>query len=329
MLVIKKTYILVAALSVLLFSGKQVDQFPQAEITNGLIQARLFLPDSKEGYYRGSRFDWAGVMPELKYNGHTYFGQWFEKYSPTLHDAIMGPVEAFYPVGYNEAKTGDNFLVIGIGMVTKPEESKYWFANDYPVTNSGNWKIKKKSDQIEFSQKLEDKKYAYEYKKTVQLVTGKPEMILLHTLKNTGKQSIETTVYNHNFFVMDEQPTGQDFVVTFPFQLAGDAGETGAFGKLQDNKIVHLKELTKSEHLFYGSIQGFSNSSKDYDIKIENHKTGAAVRITCDQPISKLVFWSAQKTLCPEPFVHFKINPGETFKWKISYEFYTCDITSR
>src|SRR5215212_1092670 len=68
--------------------------FPEATITNGLIEARIYLPDAKQGYYRGSRFDWSGVMPELKYEDHSYFGQWFEQYSPTLHDAIMGPVDA-------------------------------------------------------------------------------------------------------------------------------------------------------------------------------------------------------------------------------------------
>jgi len=43
-------------------------------------------------------------MASLDYKGHHYFGQWFTEYSPTLHDAILGPVEAFDPVGYNEAK---------------------------------------------------------------------------------------------------------------------------------------------------------------------------------------------------------------------------------
>ncbi|MEZ4828703.1 MAG: hypothetical protein R3C61_20825 [Bacteroidia bacterium] len=97
-----------------------MDQFPESEISNGIIHARLYLPDAQTGYYRGSRFDWAGVIPELTCNGHSYFGQWFEKYSPTLHDAILGPVEAFSPVGYEEIKPGENFLLVGIGMAEKP-----------------------------------------------------------------------------------------------------------------------------------------------------------------------------------------------------------------
>jgi hypothetical protein len=318
-------YIL-AAVILLSLGSRPPDQFPQAEITNGLIRARLYLPDSKEGYYRGSRFDWSGVMPELEYKAHTYFGQWFRKYDPLLHDAIMGPVEDFYPIGYDEAKVGDSFLKIGIGMVKKPEEPKYFFANAYSITNGGTWKVKKKSDQVEFIQKLDDTKYAYDYKKTVQLVKNKPEMVLLHSLKNTGKTILETNVYNHNFFVMDEQLTGPDFVVTFPFKLEGEPSGKEIPGRLSENQILFDKIFTGNEHLQYTSLQGFGSSASDYDIKIENYKTGAAVRITSDQPLSRVVFWSAPKTVCPEPYIHIKINPGETFEWKIFYEFYTLEL---
>jgi hypothetical protein len=322
----KKIFLVVIFFSVCLVAGKPLDQFPKAKISNGLITATLYLPDAKEGYYRGARFDWAGVIPELEFKGHSYFGQWFEKYSPTLHDAIVGPVEDFYPVGYDEAKTGENFLKIGIGMVARPEESKYFFANPYQVINPGVWKLKKKSNRVEFIQTLNDKDYNYQYKKTVELIKDKPEMVLSHSLKNTGKQIIETDVYNHNFFVIDKQPIGPDYVIKFPFTPIGEPQGKGNLGKTQDNQIKFLKELSSNDHLQYLSLQGFSNSAKDYDISIENHKTGAAVRITSDQPLSKLAFWSAVKTLCPEPYIHIKINPGEIFTWKIYYQFYTCDI---
>ena len=37
--------------------------FPEAVISNGQVSARLYLLDSERGYYRASRFDWAGVIP--------------------------------------------------------------------------------------------------------------------------------------------------------------------------------------------------------------------------------------------------------------------------
>src|ERR1700754_942742 len=45
---------------------------PSADINNGIIHARLYLPDTAVGYYRATRFDWAGGMPVLEYKGHQF-----------------------------------------------------------------------------------------------------------------------------------------------------------------------------------------------------------------------------------------------------------------
>ena len=93
---------------------------PEAAISNGVIRARVYLPDAKDGYYRGTRFDWSGAISGLEYKGHTYFGQWFPRYDPKLHDSIAGPVEEFRTgdsaLNYAEAKPGDTFVKIGVGV---------------------------------------------------------------------------------------------------------------------------------------------------------------------------------------------------------------------
>jgi hypothetical protein len=68
-----------------------------------------------------------GVIPELLYKGHSYFGKWLDQSDPFSHDAIMGPVEAFSPVGYDAAAPGENFLIIGIGLLKKLSDAKYSF----------------------------------------------------------------------------------------------------------------------------------------------------------------------------------------------------------
>src|ERR1700754_338807 len=73
------------------------DSPPGAEITNGLIRAHLYLPDVDKGYYRAMRFDWSGVISDLQYKDHSYYGLWYQKYDPLINDAIMGPVEAYDP----------------------------------------------------------------------------------------------------------------------------------------------------------------------------------------------------------------------------------------
>jgi hypothetical protein len=309
--------------SVLALGAFTLAEFPQAEINNGVIHARLYLPDTQKGYYQGTRFDWSGNMPKLEYNGHEYFGQWFTKYSPEIHDAIMGPVEDFQPIDFTEAKPGENFLKIGVGVLSKPDDKPYAITTLYPFINHGKWTVNKQTDQVQFIHELKDKDYSYEYKKIVQLIKDKPEMVISHTLKNTGNHTIETTVYDHNFFVIDNQPVGPDLTIAFPFNITGEGQGIGELAKIDNNQIIFLRKVNNGENVYCGALQGFSASEKDYDIKIENHKTGAGVRITCDKPLFKLVFWSCSTTACPEPYIKIKVEPGKEFSWKINYQFYT------
>jgi hypothetical protein len=38
--------------------------------------------------------------------------------------------------------------------------------------------------------------------------------------------------------------------------------------------------------------------------------------------MSKLAFWSATRTVCPEAFIDLRIDPGKESSWRITYEFY-------
>jgi len=321
-----KLIIVFVLLSGVVFNASQLRENPQTEITNGILKAHLYLPDAENGYYRATRFDWSGIISNLEYDGHSYFGQWFKKYSPTIHDAIMGPVESFSPLNYDETEPGDNFVQIGVGVMTKPTDEKHSGFTYYPIVNPGKWKTKKEADKVQFTQVLNDDNYSYEYTKTVQLVKGKPEMVLSHMLKNTGNRTIETKVYNHNFFVIDNQPTGKGFELIFPVNVSGTGRGIGDIAEIQGNKIIFKRDLVKGENIHCTSLEGINNSVKDFDIKIENRITGAGARITGDQPLSRLVLWGSSTTLCPETYISIKLEPGKEFNWKYFYEFYTFNI---
>ena len=62
----KKISVVFVILSVLLVSSCQTTKNPQAEITNGILKAHLYLPDNENGYYRATRFDWSGIISSLE-----------------------------------------------------------------------------------------------------------------------------------------------------------------------------------------------------------------------------------------------------------------------
>jgi hypothetical protein len=222
--------------------------FPKAVLSNGSVQAVVYLPDTQKGYYRSTRFDWSGVVPCLTYKGHTYFGIWFKHYDPLINDAIAGPVEefrssdGFSSINYNEAKPGELFIKPGVGVLRKVDNSPYNFGFRYPIVDLGKWKVRVKKDQVTFSQTLQSPLgYAYIYEKTLKLDKHQPILTLEHHLKNTGTKAIDTQVYDHDFFMLDGVPTGPGMAVHFAFEpQTKEPWEPRA--KIDGKDIVYLRE---------------------------------------------------------------------------------------
>jgi hypothetical protein len=319
---------LVTLLAVTVAGGTLLAQdYPEATISNGVVVAKLHLPDTGQGSYQATRFDWAGIVYSLQYKGHEYFGRWYERHDPKIHDAITGPVEEFFynnsALGYDTAKPGGTFIRIGVGVLRRPaNETVFRRFGTYEIVDPGKRTIDKKPDSIEFTQELKGPDgYSYVYRKTVRVVKGKPELVLEHSLKNTGQKAIETSVYDHNFFVIDNEVVGPDIVIQYPFEPKAVVDLKG-LAEIRGHEFVYRRELEKGQTV-QSEINGFGETSKDYDMRIENRKSGAGVRITGDRPIEKINFWSIRTVACPEPYVHMNIEPGREFKWRIGYEFYT------
>jgi hypothetical protein len=160
--------------------------FPQTQISNGQITAKLYLPDAANGYYRSTRFDWSGAVYSLQYKGHEFYGPWYDRIDPKVINwvhqgpeivsgpcsALMGPVNEFEtPLGFNEAKAGGTFIKIGVGVLRKVDEGRYNKYQPYDVLDPGKRTVKKQGDSVEFTQELTDAAsgYAYVYRKVVRL----------------------------------------------------------------------------------------------------------------------------------------------------------------
>jgi hypothetical protein len=316
----------------------QAADLPAAQITNGEIHAKIYLPDARIGFYRGTRFDWSGVVYSLEYKKHQYYGPWFDRTDRNVHDfvyddphiiagpcsAITGPVDEFKPLGWAEAKAGGAFVKIGVGTLRKPREGKYDNYELYEIVDPGKWTITKNSDSVEFTQELSDSTsgYGFVYRKNVRLANSKPEMILEHSLKNTGTRTIQTSVYNHNFLVLDRHAPGPGFVIIVPFQIRSPKPPNRKLAEIRGNQIVYLKTLEKHD-VAATSLEGFRGIPEDHEIRIENSRLGAGVKISADRPLSSESLWSIRTVIAMEPFISLAIEPGNEFTWKSTYSYYT------
>ncbi|MBX2822708.1 MAG: hypothetical protein KTR29_23625 [Rhodothermaceae bacterium] len=331
----RRGFLLTAASPFLLTMRTPLSSAPSADITNGLIQATLYLPDPEKGFYRSTRFDWSGVIASLKYADHDFYGPWYTDSDPPVRDfeyrgsdivtgaqsTITGPAEEFpSPQGYQDAKPGETFVKIGVGVLRRIDDSKYNPYANYEIVDSGTWTSRPRADAVEFQQEVMDPAsgYGYRYQKTVRLVEGQPELIIGHRLTNIGKKPIRASQYNHNFLVLDGATTGPDFLITVPFQIKTNQPPDPALAEVRGNTIAFNKVLAGEDRV-YIPIDGFTDQVSDYDVTVANQRTGASVRITADRPMVRMALWSIRSNISIEPFVDASTNPGDTTTWTLRY----------
>ncbi|HZR17006.1 MAG TPA: hypothetical protein VFE51_06750 [Verrucomicrobiae bacterium] len=314
---------------------------PAAELTNSEVRVRLYLPDDKVGFYRGTRFDWAGAICAAEFAGHDYFPQWFQRADVNVRDfvydgpdivagpctAMTGPAEEFATdgsaLGFNEAKSGGRFIKIGVGVLQKPDDAKYDMFRLYPILDAGKRTVRQDAQSIEFTQEISEPTtgYGYAYRKTVSLTKGKPQLVLEHSLRNTGTRPIHSSVYNHNFLYLDRKPPGPGVSITVPFTIQASPPPDQRLAEVRGNQILFRKTLTREERVYF-AIAGFGPTPRDYNIRIENRELGAGVHITGDRPLSRAALWSIRAPLSLEPFIEIQVEPDAEFTWRITYDFY-------
>jgi hypothetical protein len=311
---------------------------PETVLTNGQIRVRVYLPHPERGYYRSTRFDWSGVIAGVEYQGHRFYGPWFTRREEGIRDfvyreadivagpqsAVTGPAEEFSrPQGYQTAKPGETFVKVGVGVLRKKDDAPYSAYATYDVASTGQWEIEEGPGSLLLVQSVNDAAsgYGYEYQKTLRVTPGRPELVIEHRLRNTGRLSIETPQYNHNFLTLDGAPTGPDFVITVPFPIQTPKPPDPALAEIRGNQIVYTKVLTGEERVTF-QLDGYGKDPKAYDIRVENRRTGAGFRVTADRPLARLMLWSIRSVISMEPFVDVTTAPGQTTTWKYTYTYF-------
>ena len=300
----------------------RADDYPKLTLKNDALSLTVYLPDAAAGYYRGTRFDWSGVVGYVKYAGHTVFGPWKDKHDPANFDDIVGPVEEFgteAPLGYTEAKEGETFVKIGVGELVKPKEERYRFTHPYKIAKPGTWEVASGPADVSFKQTIQTRTgYGYRYAKRVALEpTG---FVIGHELTNTGTLPLESDHYNHNFFNVDDDPVGPNYRVTLPAPPAA-RDESGRYKELvsvRDGKTLAFSGVLDTGYV-YAILDG--QAGKTGPVVFSHAPSGLTMTAEADVPIEKVRFWATKRTVCPEPFVAVSLKPGETKSWAVRYAF--------
>lgn len=307
---------------------------PALTLDNGALRAVIRPPDAQKGFYRGTRFDQAGVITSLKAGDTEFYGPWFERTAPGVLDytyvgdelvagpdsAITGPAEEFAPLGF--APKPGLFVKPGVGVLRQPDSKPYDKYRHYEIVDGGRRSLRATTNSVTFTQTVNGAGYAYDYEKIITLLPGTTTMEISHILRNTGDKPIDTSVYDHNFLTL--VPGNANIRVSFPFAVKIDAAHAANpppadLIAVQANSLVWLRAQKNKERLSF-PVTGFGPGADDYDIRITG-PTGAGLEIQGDAPITRLNIFALDRVQAVEPFIAIHVPPGGEQRWRYVYTF--------
>ena len=220
-------------------------------------------------------------------------------------------------VSYEDAKEGEPFLKLGVGLLKRPERPDYFFFPPFEVAERYPWQVNVRSDAAVFVQVGKPfKGTAYRYEKRIVLDPEQPVLRIEHALANTGEKPIASDQYCHNFFTFDGAPPGPDYVVTTAFPLDPDIAPKPPMAV--KGKTLTFTEMVKSGT--YARYHGVADSRGE-QFRIRSKANGLEVAIAGDFPVSTFAYYADQLAASPEAYCALRVKPGETFRWTRTYTF--------
>jgi hypothetical protein len=265
--------------------------------------------------YRGSRFDWTGIVAQVTLDGrHTFCT--VESTTPGVGTGGIGLCGEFgiqTPVGFDETPVSGRFPKIGVGMLTRPDEAGADFARSYAI-DPFPCSVEVGDDRVVMvSSPLDRSGYAVVLTKTVRVEGNSLEIGT--RLENVGTHPFSTDEYNHNFIRFGDTPIGPDYILRFPFPLVPDRVPEGL--RIEGASV----EWTKTpETDFYFRTPGFLPQGR-WSWELEHRPTGRKMRETDDFPVARCAFWGRAGVVSPEVFIDIALAPGEAKSWTRRYEF--------
>ena len=271
----------------------------------------LLLHEPEDGFYRGTRFDRAGVFDSVLWHGVEMAGRWFTAYDPIMHDAVCGPAEEFSPVGFDAAVPGGTFVKTGVGLLERPDSEPYDRFRLYRIADPGKWDIQEGESTVAFTHTLPG---IYLYRKEIALC-GPSSFEIRHSLESLGAP-LYGEVYNHNFWTFGRFAVDPARRLDFPFVPDGTWRAQYDSVAFSGSGVRFSRVLAEGESVYSGNIHEKGAAGMPYALSVSDGRLRVAV--SGSVPVTHTVLWANHRIACLEPYNDF-ITP---FRWKIRYDFY-------
>ena len=360
---------------------------------NGDLSAVVYLPtDLKPGertYYQSSRFDWGSMIGSIKRTTtnpntgaeetHFLYGtnQWRQPHDPYWAESGVGLGSEFGVgtdgslcnflcgwnqknevtngvLGYQEAKSGESFLKIGVGELVKgscgtcDSAEDYKFNSPYQFARPPVWTLEDTGDENNSNSvalshtallKQNDKQVGYKLEKRITL--NDDQLLVKNVLTNLGSKAFSTAWYSHHFFTCDLHPVQHGYSVDM--DLAATNGEyneptTWSWSTpLEDYASLNLHNSSGTAVRIDMQRGVESNVRIRAEFEKDDHSKGEFTLRACNTKIRETIpevddgssgismyaynLYIESGTFSPEPQILLHLNPGESTTWTQQLDF--------
>lgn len=314
-------------------------------INNDHLTVEIAQPGS---IYSGTRFDWSGFITQVILDGVNQFCV-PESYQEGQGTGGVGLCNEFgndMAVGYDDARPGDTFPKLGVGLLVR-DEKPYQFFKTYQLAKKFPIRVDAKSDQVVFIvDPLEVRGYAIKTTKTISVI-GRSLYINYH-LENIGQKPVVTNEYCHNFVAVNNHPVGPGYSLEFPFKprfeeswrqfkpvmpgwmklLPGSLTDrmlANRFKKMEEiiqieGMRMKLREIPRSP--FYARFLGFEGTDRP-QWQLIHTQSGVGLREIDNFNPVRLAVWGTSHVISAEVFIGINLQPGQAVQWVRRYEFFS------
>jgi hypothetical protein len=268
--------------------------------------------------YQGARFDWTGFITQVTLDQtHTFCApESLRAGEGTGGIGLCNEFGIMKPIGYDDARPGEQFPKLGVGLLTKPDDAAHEFFRPYRIEPFAV-RIKPEADRVVYDiEPLPCRGYEARLRKTVQLHDAAFDVV--YELENVGARAIRTHEYNHNFIAIDGRPPGPGDLL----RLAKDVALADVPPLLSiEGRDVRWRDKTPVPFLCpapgpYPQIDG-----PFWELTYE--PGGVGMRETVNVPAEHFGLWCTPHLVGPEVFVTIDLQPGARMTWTRRYGFFT------
>lgn len=287
-----------------------------------LRSARLSVTIARPGtVYTGSRFDWTGFITQVMLDdAHVFCTPEAIDDTGTGGIGLCNEYGIRSAVGFSDANAGEQFVKPGIGLLTRPDKSRYQFHRPYAI-QPFPIEVDVASDRIHFvAHPLPCRGYALQTTKTIRVTDA--GLRIEYGMLNVGERPVQVEEYCHNFLAINGTTPSADLMLRLPFDALPPvrnstlvACEQGLFSWQKPPCRAFIVEVS---HL--GRNTRGAEAVNDR-WALEHAPSGVTISETTSVPWSRFSLFVTSRLLSPEAFIAFRLYPGKRYTWSREYQF--------